>query len=77
MLRSLSLLALTAVILIQTVPAYCGSMSLEVSAIVPPHVMAYNSLNINPSSANPAQLVQTQTVIRNNKSVDLISIVVP
>jgi hypothetical protein len=75
MLKFFILLALTTVIFIQTVPAY--SMSLVVSATLPEHAMANNNLSVTPFSNNPYQLVQTQIVIRNNKTISLTSIVVP
>ena len=78
MLKFFILLALTTVIFIQTVPAYCGtSVSLIVSATLPEHVIANNNLSITPFSNNSNQLVQTQIVIKNNKSISLTSIVVP
>jgi len=78
MLKFLILLALTTVIFIQTVPAYCGgSRSLLVSATLPEHVMTNNNLERTSFSNNPYQLAQTQIVIRNNKTITLTSIVVP
>ena len=80
MLKLLPLLVLTIVIFMQVVPAYCGvsrTMSFQLSVTIPPHVIVNNSLNIIPFSNNHYQLVQTQTVIRNNKSIRLTSIVVP
>ncbi len=70
MFKFLTLLFLTTVIFMQTVPAYCGgrTTSLEVSATLPEHVMENN---------NQLTQTQTQTVIRNNKIINLTSIVVP
>jgi len=52
-------------------------MTLIVSATLPPHVMDNGNPGLTPLSNNAVQLVQTQTVIRNNKSIVLTSIVVP
>jgi hypothetical protein len=79
MLQLLILLALTTVIFMQTVPAYCGvprTITLKISATVPEHVMTNNNPGVTPFSNNAFQLVQTQTAIRNNKSINLTSIVV-
>jgi hypothetical protein len=81
MLKLLILAALTIVILIQTVPAYCAvglrTISMQVSATLPEHVMAYDNLTVTRFSSSPYQLVQTDTVIRNNQSFRITSIVVP
>ena len=80
MLKFFILLALTIVILMQTVPSYCGvtkTTIFQISVIIPEHVMANNNHSVTPISKNTYQLVQTQTVIRNNKSIRLTSIVVP
>ena len=80
MLKLLILLVLTTVFIMQSLPAYCAGtrvISLQVSATLPEHVMA-NSINGIPQfSDSPMQLVQTETVIRNNQSIRLVSIVVP
>ncbi len=80
MLKFLILLTLTTVIFIQTVPAYCGvsrTVTFQLSVTIPEHVIVNNNLNLSQFSNNPFQLVQTQTVIRNNRSISLTSIVVP
>ena len=80
MLKFFILLALTTVIFIQTVPAYCGvsrTMTFQLSVTIPPHVIANKALGLTAFSNNPNQLIQTQAVIRNNKSISLTSIVVP
>ncbi len=88
MLKFFILLALTTVIFIQTVPAYCGgskTMTFQISVTVPPHVIETSSFPTTGQnrsngalfSNNTNQLVQTQIVIRNNKSISLTSIVVP
>ncbi len=80
MLRPFILLALTIVIFIQTVPAYCGASkttTFQLSVTIPEHVILNNNLEGTPFSNNLYQLVQTQTVIRNNKTISLTSIVVP
>ena len=74
------LIALTTVIFIQTMPAYCGvsrTMSFRLSVTIPEHVIFNNNPGVTPFSNNTYQIVQTQTVIRNNKSISLTSIVVP
>jgi len=88
MLKFLVLSALTIVLFIQTAPAYCGitrTFVYHLTVRLPEHVMAdanaiaeYNS-RFNPFLKNPYQnqLVQIQTVIRNNKTIRLASIVVP
>jgi hypothetical protein len=78
MQRLLLLLPLfIALFLIHPLPGFCAGkvMSLIVSATLPPHVMAKSLSMMALSSAN--QLVQTQNVIRNNRSIRLVSIVVP
>ena len=69
-------LSLSIVILMQALPAYSASMSFQVSVIMPEHVMA----NADPSSSlfsnSSNQLVQTQTIIRNNQMIKLTTIVV-
>ncbi len=80
MLKFLILLVLTIVIFMQTIPGLLrGSrtITLTVSATIPEHVMVNNNPGSTSFSNNPNQLVQTQTVIRNNKSISLTSIVVP
>jgi len=80
MLKILILLAVTGLVFIQTQPAYCGglrSISVQISVTIPEHVMVNNNLGAAPFSNNPDQLVQTETVIRNNQSISLTSIVVP
>jgi hypothetical protein len=80
MLKLFILLALTIVICIQAIPAYCGvsrTTTFQLSVTIPDHVISNMNLGVTPFSNNPYQLVQTQTVTRNNKSISLISIVVP
>jgi len=73
--KLLILLALTILISLPAVNAYCaGSMTLVVSATLPSHVMDNNALL---QSNNADQLVQTQTIIKNNKSFVVTSIVLP
>ena len=80
MLKCLVLLTLTIITFMQTLPAYCGvsrTETFQISVTIPPHVMANDALNVIPVSNNAFQLVQTQIVIRNNKTISLTSIVVP
>jgi hypothetical protein len=80
MIKCLILFALTIVISLPAITAYCGgsgSMTLVVSATLPEHVMDNDISGAAPLSNNLVQLVQTQTVIRNNQSIRLVSIVVP
>ena len=80
MLKLFILLALTIVIFIQTMPAYCGgstTMVFHVSATMPEHIIINNNPGLTLDTSNPYQLVQTQIVMRNNRSVILTSIVVP
>ena len=80
MLKLLSLFALIIIIFMQALPAYCGvtrTMVFHLSVTIPEHVISNNGLKTTSFSINPYQLVQTQTVLRNNKSISLISIVVP
>ncbi len=75
------LLALAIVIFIQTAPVYCSGISrtmiFHLSVTIPEHVIFNNDLVSTPFSKNPYQLVQTQTITRNNKNIQLTSIVVP
>ncbi|MDE2222764.1 MAG: hypothetical protein KGK03_06810 [Candidatus Omnitrophica bacterium] len=78
MFKLLPLLALSILIFVQTVPAYCAvsrTVTFQVSVTIPPHVM------LNPSGGtfgnNPYQMVQTQTLIRNNQTIRMTTIVVP
>ncbi len=69
MLKCLCLFALLIFLFLHTVPAFCGvskTMTFQVTATLPEHVMS-NNANL---------LAQTQTVIRNNKTTRLTSIVV-
>jgi hypothetical protein len=80
MLKLFILLTLTTVTFLQTIPAYCGvtrTGSFQISVIIPEHVMSYSGLATAPFSNNINQLIQTETVVRNNKSITLTSIVVP
>ena len=77
MFKCLTLLSLIVFVFIQTLPAYCRTAAFQLSVTIPEHVMLNNSLVAAPFSVNPYQLVQTQTVIRNNQNVSLTSIVVP
>ena len=65
MFKFLLLLCLTILICLQTVPAYCESLTFQVSVTIPPHVMLNSNLGINSFSQNPNQLIQNQIVIRN------------
>ena len=76
MRRILLLLALTTFVFLQSVPAYCTTMSFQVSVTMPEHVMASNTLGQAISLNSTYQLVQTQTVIRDNERINLTSIVV-
>lgn len=74
------LFILTIVIFMQPVPAFCGAtrtMTFQLSVTIPEHVIVNNNRESVPFSNNTNQLVQTQTVIRNNKTIRLTSIVVP
>jgi hypothetical protein len=80
MLKLFILLALTILISLPAITAYCeGSRvaSITVSATIPQHVMESNALGITPTVNNPNQLVQTKTVVINNKSFIITSIVLP
>lgn len=80
MLKLFILLALTIVISMPAITAYCeGSRiaSITVSATIPQHVMESNALGITPIVNNPNQLVQTKTVIINDKRFIITSIVLP
>ena len=77
MLKLFILPALTIVIFLQTVPAYCTTATFQISVIMPEHVMLNNDPGRTLFSNSPYQLVQTQTVIRNNQSIRLTSIVAP
>lgn len=81
MLKFFILLTLTIITFIHIVPAYCApaarSLTLQVSATIPEHVMAIGALGVAPLPNMAFQLIQTETVIRNNKPINLTSIVVP
>ena len=80
MQKLLFLLALIIFLIIQSEPAFCGASkteSFELSVTIPPHVISNNNPGVALFAHNPYQLVQTQTVIRNNKAISLTSIVVP
>jgi len=75
MYKFLIVLTLTAVAVLQTLPAYCaGSRTeiLQVSATLPPHAMLGNS----PFSRNLDQSAQTEMMVRDNKMMQVTSIVV-
>ncbi len=77
MLKFFILLAVAMVFFLHAVPAYCGAsrtMIFHLTATLPPHIM-FNALSLLSNNAN--QIVQTQIVLRNNKSVRLRTIVVP
>ncbi len=76
MQRLFILLALTTVIFLQSIPAYCATTTFHLSVTIPAHVIL-NGPNMAPSSKNAYQMVQTATVVRNNKNISLTSIVVP
>jgi len=79
MFRILILLAFTTVIFMQAIPAYCGASrteSFELSVTIPEHVFYSNAAQVNPFMMNTHQVVQTQTVVRNNQTITLTSIVV-
>jgi hypothetical protein len=80
MVKLLSPFALIILIYMQAAPAYCGvsrTMTFNLSVTIPEHVIFNSGLRATPFSNNTYQLVQTETVIRNNKSIRLTSIVVP
>jgi len=70
------LLTLATVMIFQSLPAYCNSITLEVSATLPEHAMSAD-LGGTPSLNNAIQMVQTETVTRDHQNVSLTSIVVP
>jgi hypothetical protein len=79
MRKLFTLIAVVTVIFLQAGHAYCGvskTMTFRLSVTIPPHVI-YDTSNGTPISNYPFQLIQTQTVMRNNKSIQLTSIVVP
>jgi len=65
-------------LILQTLPAYCvtRTMSFHISVTIPEHVMVPSNMSAVSVPQNQ-QLVQTQLVMRNNKPVQLTSIVVP
>jgi len=80
MKKLLFLSAIAIFIIIQTEPVFCGvskTATFRLSVTIPEHVMGNNNLSVSPLSNNSNQLVQTQTVVRDNKSISLTSIVVP
>jgi hypothetical protein len=80
MQKLLILLAIVIFLLIQSEPAFCGASrttSFQISVTIPEHVIVNNNPVAASFSNNPYQLVQTQTVIRNNKTISLTSVVVP
>ena len=73
-------LAVTIFVFMLTTPAYCAgsrTIMLQVSATLPEHIMDNQNSTTLSLSSNPYQLIQTQTVIRNNQPITLKSIVVP
>jgi len=80
MFKLLTLLVLTIAIFMQTAPAYCGvsrTMVFQLSVTIPEHVILNSGIAAAPFSNNPYQLIQTQMVVRNNRTISLTSIVVP
>jgi hypothetical protein len=80
MQRFLKLFAVAIFIIIQTEPGFCQiskTTVFNISVTIPEHVISNNDLAISPVSNHLNQLIQTQTVIRNNKTISLTSIVVP
>jgi hypothetical protein len=80
MLKLLVPLALTIVIFTQTVPVFGGvssTMTIQLAVTIPQHVILNSNLVSTPFSNNAFQLVQTQSVIRNLKTISLTSVVVP
>jgi len=78
MIKIYILFALAIIILMQIQPAYCGvskTMVFQLSVIIPQHVLLNANLNVTPFAGN--QIVQTETVMRNNRSITLTTIVVP
>jgi len=79
MKRFLKLLAIVIFIIIQTEPAFSSvskTTTFFMSVTIPEHVMTNNTA-ISLSSHHQNQLIQTQTVIRNNQRINLTSILVP
>jgi hypothetical protein len=79
MFKRIAVFAITSVIVMQTLSAFGGvsrSMMFQISVTIPEHVIL-NGVSSAPFANNPYQLVQTQTVVRNNKTIQLRSIVVP
>jgi hypothetical protein len=80
MLKLLTTFILTIVLFILTPPAYSSvsrTMAFQLSVTIPEHVFLNNNLGNTALSTNAYQLAQTQTVIRNTKTIRLTSIVVP
>ena len=80
MFKILLILAYVGLLFIQTTPAYCeGSrtLTLQISVTMPEHIMANNNSQVTSFSNNSNQLVQTETVVRNNQNIRLTTIVVP
>jgi hypothetical protein len=81
MLKLFILLALGTIVFLQTAPAYCGvskTATFQLSVTIPEHIIFNSNLAAaTPFSNNPYQLIQTQIVMRNNRNINLTSIVVP
>ena len=77
MFKFFILLALTTIVCLQSFPAYCETLTLQISVTIPAHAILSNDSQVSAFANNAQQLVQTQTVIRNNQSVQINSIVVP
>jgi hypothetical protein len=82
MLKLLIPAAVAIAIFIQAFPAYCGvsrTATFELSVTIPEHIVTNSALVASSFTNNPFQfqLIQTQIVMRNNKSIRLTSIVVP
>ncbi len=79
MIKHSILLAVTFLAVFSAVPGYGAtrSLSLIVSATLPEHVMDPGSTLLAPAADKAIQMVQTQTMTRNHRSVVVTSIVVP
>ena len=79
MQRFLKFFAIVIFIIIQEEPGYCQitkTTTFHISVTIPEHVLS-PGLGIAPDTNHSNQLIQTQTVMRNNKAVSLTTIVVP
>ncbi|MBF0511703.1 MAG: hypothetical protein HQL13_05160 [Candidatus Omnitrophica bacterium] len=79
MIKFLIIFLFTIVFFLPAIPGFCGesrTVTFQLSLTIPPHVMWSPAGDLQGTSRSN-QIVQTDTMIRNNRMVEMTSVLVP